>query len=67
LSLWVLQGTAQLCVVPEGALGLEELIAKLRKIPGFKMPDQGEVSKDGDRTTVTCWQKPEKAARETTR
>ncbi len=62
LSLWVLQGNGQLCVIPEGALGLDELLKKLQRIPGFKMPDQGEVSKDGDRTTVTCWQKPEKTS-----
>ncbi len=57
LSLWVLQGTTQLCVVPEGSLGLEELIAKLQKIPKFKMPADGEAEHDGDRITVTCWDK----------
>jgi hypothetical protein len=60
LSLWVLQGTNQLCVIPEGSLGLDDLIAKLRQIPGFKLPDEGEAEHDGDRVTVTCWQKPEK-------
>lgn len=57
LSLWVLQGNSQLCVIPDGSLGLEELIAKLHKIPGFKMPDQGVAEHEGDRVTVTCWDK----------
>lgn len=62
LNLWVLQGIGQLCVIPEGALGLDDLIAKLQKIPGFKMPEEGEAKQDGDRITITCWKKPEKPA-----
>lgn len=57
--MWLLVGTKGGCVVPQGATGEKELLAKLQSLPGFDNDAVIEAMGSTDNRKFICWQRQE--------
>ena len=54
---WVLHGSRAGCVVPQGATGEPELLARLQQLPGFRNSAVTEAMACSENRRFVCWRK----------
>ena len=55
---WVLIGSKGRCVVPQEAVGAQELLARLQDLPGFDNQAVVEAMGTAENKTFLCWTRP---------
>lgn len=55
---WVLDGGASGCVVPSEAEGMDLLLQRLQRLPGFDNPAVIQAMSCTDNQEFLCWQRP---------
>ena len=56
---WVLVGETSRCVVPQEALGAQQLLAKLQTLAGFDNNVVVEAMGSAENRTFVCWRRPD--------
>ncbi|MFC1858709.1 hypothetical protein ACFL9U_11895 [Thermodesulfobacteriota bacterium] len=54
---WVLHGTLNGCVIPQGAIGEDRLLERLQKLPNFDGTRFTEAMSCAENRTFVCWKK----------
>jgi hypothetical protein len=54
--LWVLHGSSTGCVVPQGATGEPELLARLQALPGFRNDAVIQAMGSTENARFVCWE-----------
>lgn len=57
--MWVLVGKTGGCVIPQGATGEQELLARLQELPGFRNEAVIQAMGCADNARFLCWRRNE--------
>jgi hypothetical protein len=63
---WILDGSEGSCVVPQGATGVRELLARLQQFPGFRNEAVIEAGPSTANRRFLCWEKMNSGERRAT-